>query len=226
MKLSTLKKWMGALVMAAWPGALVFAQSGEAGSSTGARPNVVVILADDLGYGDVGCYGATKIKTPNIDRLASEGCLFTQAYTPSSVCSPTRYGVLSGCYAWRTPRHPANQTIAPDSPLVFETGQPTLASLFKGQGIPPPALGNGTSVSARVTNFPSTTTGAAMKSNRDRWRSGSITSSDWPQTQASLRGSISRTTGSLGLKPGEKVTVVREPGKQTAVIPAEPRCGI
>src|SRR5262245_42119587 len=67
------------------------------------RPNVVVILADDLGYGDLGCYNpASKIPTPNLDRLAKDGMRFTDAHAPSAVCSPTRYALLTGRYAWRT----------------------------------------------------------------------------------------------------------------------------
>src|SRR5688572_19934635 len=67
------------------------------------KPNIVYILADDLGYGDVGCYNpASKIATPNIDRLAAEGRRFTDAHSPSAVCTPTRYGLLTGRYAWRT----------------------------------------------------------------------------------------------------------------------------
>ena len=66
------------------------------------QPNVVFIMADDLGYGDFGCYGATKIQTPNCDRLAKEGMRFTDAHTPSAVCTPTRYSVLTGRYCWRT----------------------------------------------------------------------------------------------------------------------------
>ena len=65
------------------------------------KPNIVLILADDLGYGDLGCYGATKIKTPNIDRLAAEGVRFTQGYAPSSTCTPSRFSLLTGEYAWR-----------------------------------------------------------------------------------------------------------------------------
>src|SRR3569833_1010654 len=57
-------------------------------------PNVVLIMADDLGYGDLGCYGATKIATPNCDRLAREGRRFTDAHTPAASCSPTRFGLL------------------------------------------------------------------------------------------------------------------------------------
>ena len=66
------------------------------------KPNVVVILADDFGYGSVGCYGGDGLKTPNLDRLAAEGRRFTQAYATGSVCSPTRYGLMTGRYYWRT----------------------------------------------------------------------------------------------------------------------------
>ncbi len=71
---------------------------------TGAvRPNIVIVLADDLGYGDPRCYNAdSKIETPNIDRLAAQGMRFVDAHSPSAVCSPTRYGLLTGRYSWRT----------------------------------------------------------------------------------------------------------------------------
>src|ERR1700729_2919319 len=65
------------------------------------RPNIVLIYADDLGYGDVGCYGATRVRTPNIDRMAREGLRFTDAHAPSSTCTPSRYALLTGEYAWR-----------------------------------------------------------------------------------------------------------------------------
>ena len=64
-------------------------------------PNVVLIFADDLGYGDLGCYGATKLKTPNIDKLAAEGRKFTDAHSASAVCTPSRYGLLTGTYPSR-----------------------------------------------------------------------------------------------------------------------------
>ena len=100
-------------------------------AATIAKPNVILILADDLGYGDVGCYGATKIKTPNIDRLATEGRRFTNAYTPGSVCSPTRYGVMAGRYFWREPRHHATGVHAPGGVLLFDQDRLTLAKLFQ-----------------------------------------------------------------------------------------------
>ena len=65
------------------------------------RPNIVVILADDTGYGDLSCYGATKVKTPNLDKLASQGMRFTDAHCAAAVCTPTRYALLTGQYAWR-----------------------------------------------------------------------------------------------------------------------------
>ena len=67
----------------------------------GTRPNIVLINADDLGYGDLGCYGATRLQTPNIDRLAREGRRFTDAHSASAVCSPSRYGLLTGRYPLR-----------------------------------------------------------------------------------------------------------------------------
>jgi len=66
------------------------------------NPNILFILADDMGYGDLGCYGAEKIKTPNIDRLAEEGILFTDGHCGASTCTPTRYGLLTGRHPWRS----------------------------------------------------------------------------------------------------------------------------
>jgi arylsulfatase A-like enzyme len=97
------------------------------------RPNVVIILADDLGYGDPRCYNPeSKIPTPRIDRLAAEGMRFTDAHTPSSVCSPTRYGLLTGRYAWRT--RLKSGVLNGYSPALVEPGRTTLASILKQHG--------------------------------------------------------------------------------------------
>ena len=104
------------------------------------KPNIVLILADDLGWGSAGCYGAQKVKTPNIDRLATEGRKFTQAYAPGSVCSPTRYGLLTGRYCWRT-NVKDGQVLAENAPLLIETNRLTLASLCKNQGYETAAFG-------------------------------------------------------------------------------------
>jgi len=112
-----------------------------AGSDPG-PPNVVLILADDLGYGDLSCYGATRLETPNIDRLAREGMRFTNAYAPSSVCSPSRYSLLTGRYWWRNPFHPAAGTVREDGPLVFqEPGVLTMPEMFRQKGYQTSAFG-------------------------------------------------------------------------------------
>lgn len=96
-------------------------------------PHVVLILADDLGYGDLSCLNhESKIPTPCMDRLAKEGMVFANAHTPSSVCTPTRYGLLTGRYAWRT-RLKSGVLLGFDRPLI-EPGRLTLASLFKSKG--------------------------------------------------------------------------------------------
>lgn len=105
------------------------------------RPNIVVILADDYGYGSAGCCGADPalVQTPNIDRLAKEGRMFTDANTTSSVCSPTRYSVVTGRYCWRTPlKHEVLSTFAP---LHIETTRLTVASLLKKHGYATAAVG-------------------------------------------------------------------------------------
>src|ERR1043165_7583036 len=80
--------------------------AGRAADTSSARPNIVFILADDLGYGDLGCYNKdSKIPTPNLDRLAREGRRFTDAHAPTSVCTPTRYAILTGRYCWRSRLH-------------------------------------------------------------------------------------------------------------------------
>lgn len=66
-----------------------------------APPNIVLIYVDDLGYGDLGCTGATAVATPNIDRLAEEGCRFTDGHSAAATCTPSRYALLTGEYAWR-----------------------------------------------------------------------------------------------------------------------------
>jgi arylsulfatase A-like enzyme/lysophospholipase L1-like esterase len=96
------------------------------------RPNFVFILADDLGYGDLSCYGATKIKTPNLDRLAREGLRFTDAHTPGSVCSPTRYGLLTGRYAWRG--RLKKGVVNTGDPALIEPGRLTLPALLQAHG--------------------------------------------------------------------------------------------
>lgn len=95
------------------------------------RPNIVVILADDLGYADAQCYGG-KIPTPHIDRLAAEGMRFTDAHTTSSVCTPTRYGLVTGRYNWRTKLQ--SGVLGGLSPHLIKPGRMTIGSLLQSQG--------------------------------------------------------------------------------------------
>ena len=106
------------------------------------KPNIVLILADDLGYGDVSCYYPEgRIKTPNIDSLASSGVRFADAHTNAAQCSPTRYGVLTGRYAWRTSLKKG--VVGSLAKPLIENERMTIASLLKNNGMTPHVLGNG-----------------------------------------------------------------------------------
>jgi len=133
----------------------VWAGSALAAASAPARPNIVVILSDDYGWGSANCFGATGLKTPNLDRLAREGRRFTHAYAPGSVCSPTRYGLMTGRYYWRTSVKDG-QVLPGNAPLHIETTRTTLASLCKSQGFTTGAFGKwhlGMGTEARIMDW-------------------------------------------------------------------------
>ncbi|MGJ8654723.1 MAG: sulfatase family protein [Opitutaceae bacterium] len=119
----------------------LFALSGQI-VSAGKLPNVVLIFADDLGYGDLSCYGATKVQTPNIDKLAAEGRMFTDAHSASAVCTPSRYGMLTGEYPVRAK---GGQGLwGPCShfqSLLIDTDKLTLSQLFKNKGYATAVIG-------------------------------------------------------------------------------------
>lgn len=95
------------------------------------KPNIIIIYADDLGYGDVSCYGASKINTPNIDRLASQGIRFTNAHSTSATCTPSRYALMTGQYPWRKQ---GTGILPGDAALIIPTDKTTLPGLFKKAG--------------------------------------------------------------------------------------------
>lgn len=109
---------------------LVFCASSFAQSAS-QRPNVIFIYADDLGYGDLSCYGATKIKTPNLDRLAASGLRFTNAHSTSATCTPSRYALMTGQYPWRKS---GTGVLPGDAALIVPTDQLTLPKLFQKVG--------------------------------------------------------------------------------------------
>lgn len=95
------------------------------------NPNIVVIYLDDLGYGDLGAYGATGLETPNMDNLASGGVKFTNGYASSATCTPSRYALLTGEYPWRN----EDANILPGTaPLLIDTAQATLPKMLKAEG--------------------------------------------------------------------------------------------
>ena len=95
------------------------------------RPNIVLIYADDLGYGDVSCYAGQRIATPNMDRLAKEGLRFTDAHCTSATCTPSRYAMLTGEYAFRKK---GTGVLPGDAALIIRPGRTTLPSLLKQAG--------------------------------------------------------------------------------------------
>jgi len=112
--------------------------SAVAANAPAARPNIVIILADDLGFGDVSCYGATRLKTPNVDRLAGEGLRFTDAHASSATCTPSRYALLTGEYPWRKK---GTGVLPGNAALIIEPGRTTLPSMLQKAGYRTGAVG-------------------------------------------------------------------------------------
>jgi len=94
-------------------------------------PNIIIMYADDLGFGDVGCYGATDIETPNVDRLAARGVRFTNGYATAATCTPSRFSLLSGSYPWRNPRA---AILAGDAPIIFDMKTRTFPDMLRDAG--------------------------------------------------------------------------------------------
>ena len=124
------------------------------------RPNIIIILADDLGYGDIAAFNPnSRIPTPHVDRLAREGVRYTDAHTNSSVCTPTRYGLLTGRYAWRTDLK--RGVLWGEGDPLIEPTRLTLASMLKGQGYATAAMGKwhlGVNWAVRPATTPTTRT--------------------------------------------------------------------
>ena len=95
------------------------------------KPNVIIIYTDDLGYGDLSCYGATRINTPHIDKLSKDGLRFTNGHTTSATCTPSRYALMTGQYPWRKK---GTSVLPGDATLIIPTGRATLPNQFKKSG--------------------------------------------------------------------------------------------
>ena len=102
------------------------------------RPNILLIVADDLGLGDVSCYGSTTINTPNIDALANDGLLMRNAYATSATSTPSRFALFTGMYPWKNP----DAKILPgDAPLIIDPNSPTLPKMMQENGYSTAAIG-------------------------------------------------------------------------------------
>lgn len=110
----------------------------KANTTNREKPNVIIILADDLGYGDLECYGATRVKTPNVNRLAAEGIRFTDAHAVAATSTPSRYSLLTGEYAWRKPD---TDVAAGNAGMIIRPEQFTMADMFKSAGYSTCAIG-------------------------------------------------------------------------------------
>ncbi|NDP22219.1 MAG: sulfatase-like hydrolase/transferase [Paludibacter sp.] len=107
-------------------------------AQTASKPNIIVVLADDLGYGDVSAYGSKTINTPNIDRLSKEGISFTNGYATSATSTPSRYALMTGMYPWRNDNA---KILAGDAPLLISESQLTLPKIMKQVGYKTGAIG-------------------------------------------------------------------------------------
>ncbi len=117
---------------------IVFLTFSACHTETNKQPNVLIIYADDIGYGDLGCYGATEVETPNVDRLASEGIKFTNAYACAATCTPSRYGILTGQYPFR---RDDTGIARGDAPMIIKKEQFTVADLMKNAGYTTAVIG-------------------------------------------------------------------------------------
>jgi len=131
--MNPLLKMVGVVV-----GLVVFFAAPYVRAADAKHPNIIVILADDLGYGDVGCYGATRVKTPSIDSLAAQGLRFTDAHAAAATCTPSRFALLTGEYAWRKK---GTGILPGDASLIIDPSRPTLPSVLQKAGYTTGAVG-------------------------------------------------------------------------------------
>ena len=119
------------LAVGVFPGVVAAAPPDAALTAAGSRPNLVVVLADDLGYGDLGCYGNAAVRTPHLDRFAAEGLRLTDCYAAAANCSPARAGLMTGRTPYRAGIH---NWIPMHSPMHLRREEMTVATLLRGAG--------------------------------------------------------------------------------------------
>ena len=132
MKIKNLRHY-GTLISALLPIVPLSAKTQKSNTAVKNRqqPNVIIILADDLGYGDIGCFGATRVQTPNVNALAQNGIRFTNVHAIAATSTPSRYGLLTGEYAFR---HPNTDIARGNAGMIIRPEQFTVADAFKIAG--------------------------------------------------------------------------------------------
>ena len=133
-----INKTIALSLLAAWATQPTMAAKKQMAKADTSRPNVIMIVADDLGYGDLECYGAKNVETPNVNRLAAEGVRFTDCHAAASTSTPSRYSLLTGEYPWRRP----GTDVAPgNAAMIIKPEQFTIADMFRSQGYATCAIG-------------------------------------------------------------------------------------
>ena len=133
-----INKTIALSLLAAWATQPTMAAKKQRAKADTSRPNVIMIVADDLGYGDLECYGAKNVETPNVNRLAAEGVRFTDCHAAASTSTPSRYSLLTGEYPWRRP----GTDVAPgNAAMIIKPEQFTIADMFRSQGYATCAIG-------------------------------------------------------------------------------------
>lgn len=128
-----MKGWYTYFFIAVLIGGTIYGLNGKSTADREKQPNIIYVLADDLGYGDIAIYNPeSRIKTPHLDAMGSAGMIFTDAHTSSSVCTPTRYGIITGRYNWRSPLK--SSVLTGNSRALIPKGRTTVASLLKKEG--------------------------------------------------------------------------------------------
>ena len=181
------------------------------------HPNIVFILADDIGYGDLGCYGATRVNTPHVDRLAREGIRFTNAHATAAVCTPTRYSFITGQYAWRNPAGAA--ILSGEAPLSSIPASPPRPHCSVKPATPLASWANGTSAWAGETSI------STVRSSLGRWSLVSTMLSSSPPRATAYRVYSSKITTWSNLDPSDPITISYSHKSATSLpVASTPNC--
>ena len=174
------------------------------------NPNIVLIYADDLGFGDITCNGAKPGLTPNIDNLRKHSLNFTDAHSSSATCTPSRYALLTGQYPWR---RRGTGVLPGDARLIIEPGTTTLATVLKSRRLPHGRCG----WQVRTSAWAATSSTGMQTSNPARAKSASMSASSWLPPATAFRASTSETIAlSASTRPTQSKSAMTNPSPAAA----------